>query len=229
MNALSTFNFNTSAIRVVTIDGNPWFVASDVCRVLGFKNPTVSLKALDADERAKTDLGPIAPTANIISESGLYKLVMRSDKPQAKPFQDWVAKIVLPAIRKDGGYIFGQENMTSDEFVRAAKKFAGRKPRTVAAEGTLWYCLQDLIPPSLLKDYSRGACWTRAFVRTNAPEGSVSKRRMTNAAGYPSPTIVVSADALPTVLTYITGKMKGIDFRASWAKLPEPLQMSVAA
>lgn len=64
----------------------------------------------------------------LISESGLYKLIMRSDKPQAKPFQDWVTKVVLPAIRKDGGYIAGEENTDDDDLLMArALQVAQRK------------------------------------------------------------------------------------------------------
>ncbi|PBC22352.1 BRO family protein [Mesorhizobium sp. WSM4311] len=108
---------------MVTIDGNPWFVASDVSAPLGWTldNLRYHLKSnLTADEKrvvAKRD-GSL-PTGSLfegnmawvtlISESGLYKLVMRSDKPQAKPFQDWVTKVVLAAIRKDGMYVVGEE------------------------------------------------------------------------------------------------------------------------
>ena len=55
--------------------------------------------------------GPRCPSLGLISESGLYKLVMRSDKPEARQFQDWVTRVVLPAIRKDGGYIQGEEKV----------------------------------------------------------------------------------------------------------------------
>lgn len=72
-----------------------------MCRVLGHKNPSVAVKHTDNDERAKSDLGSGVP-ANVISESGLYKLILRSDKPEAKRFRDWVTRDVLPAIRKDG-------------------------------------------------------------------------------------------------------------------------------
>lgn len=93
---------------MVTLDGNPWFVAADVCRTLGISNPSVAVRALGADEWAKANLAQRGMGSAItLSESGLYKLVMRSDKPEAKPFQDWVTKVVLPAIRKDGGYILG--------------------------------------------------------------------------------------------------------------------------
>jgi prophage antirepressor-like protein len=94
---------------VVTIDGDPWFVAADACRALEMdvsKGTHQHMRGLDASEKrlATRDLfrGIGHRPTTIISESGLYKLILRSDKPQAKPFQDWVTKEVLPAIRKDG-------------------------------------------------------------------------------------------------------------------------------
>ncbi len=85
---------------MVTIGGEPWFFASNVCRVLGLSNTTLAVRPLGEDEkctlnRIKVGLPGGAPI-NAISESGLYKLVLRSDKPEAKPFQDWVTKEVLP-------------------------------------------------------------------------------------------------------------------------------------
>lgn len=122
-NALTTFNFNTSAIRVVEIDGQPWFVASDVCRTLGMAvkadgsvNTHNALRPLNADEITTYRIsGNRGSASKIVTESGLYKLAMRSDKPDAKPFQDWIARVVLPAIRKDGGYIAGEEKVASGE------------------------------------------------------------------------------------------------------------------
>lgn len=102
----------------MTLEGNPWFVARDTCEALemnlvGGTNPW--LKHLAGEEKRPIPKGLIfgkgMSQATVISESGLYKLIMRSDKPQAKPFQDWVTKEVLPAIRKDGGYIMGEEKV----------------------------------------------------------------------------------------------------------------------
>ena len=95
---------NTSAIRVVTIDGNPWFVAADVGRILEIINITDRLKSkyIGEDEKAINFIGNIQ--FNLISESALYKLTMRSSSENAKPFQDWVTKTVLPAIRKEDSW-----------------------------------------------------------------------------------------------------------------------------
>ena len=101
----------------MTIGNDPWFVAADIANVLGLSNVTETMRVVLEPEQyrvvAKSNLNSIEGSfpnrgANVISESGLYKLVMRSDKPQAKRFQDWVTKDVLPAIRKDGGYIMGE-------------------------------------------------------------------------------------------------------------------------
>jgi hypothetical protein len=77
------------------------------------------LQALDATEKARVPHGLIGGKGGnqltLISESGLYKLIMRSDKPEAKAFQDWVTKVVLPAIRKDGGYVMGEEKVVTGE------------------------------------------------------------------------------------------------------------------
>lgn len=97
-------------IRTIVIDGEPWFVAVDVCNVLEIKNPSDALnKQLEDFERARFNLGRQGK-ANIISESGFYTLVLRSRKPIAKPFRIWVTSEVLPSIRKTGSYIANSSN-----------------------------------------------------------------------------------------------------------------------
>lgn len=94
-----------SKIRVVEINGELWFVARDVCTALGLNiigGVHQHLEKLASDERARSRvLGMRGSQANLVSESGLYKLVLRSDKAKAKAFQHWVTRDVLPAIRKD--------------------------------------------------------------------------------------------------------------------------------
>ena len=118
----ATAEVTDHTIRTVTINGQPWFVAADVCRVLSLgveKGQSKNLHYLQADEKAQLTPGQIGGKgmshATIISESGLYKLVMRSDKPQARAFQDWVTREVLPAVRKDGAYIMGEEKVRTGE------------------------------------------------------------------------------------------------------------------
>lgn len=102
-------NEDFGSIRTVILDGEPWFVAADVCRILEHSNPTMAMDGLEPFERAKFNLGRQGE-ANIISESGFYTLVLRSRKPIAKPFRIWVTSEVLPAIRKTGKYIAPSEN-----------------------------------------------------------------------------------------------------------------------
>jgi len=103
MPEITPFCFEDVVVRTLIIDQEPWFVAADVCAVLEHTNPTMAIESLDDDERAKKSLGRQGD-ANIISESGLYTLIIRSNKPQAKPFRRWVTREVLPAIRKTGSY-----------------------------------------------------------------------------------------------------------------------------
>jgi anti-repressor protein len=106
-NALRIFEFEGIEVRVVEKDGEPWWVAKDVCDVLGIQNVTQAIEALDSDEKLPyvLDRAGQKREVNIISESGLYTLIMRSNKPDAKRFRKWVTSEVLPSIRKHGGYL----------------------------------------------------------------------------------------------------------------------------
>lgn len=103
MNELQVFNYESIEVRTVLYDGEPWFCLVDVCRVLGLSNPRSVAERLDEDERRKFDL-PRQGETWFINESGLYTVILRSDKPEAKPFRRWVTSKVLPSIRKTGGY-----------------------------------------------------------------------------------------------------------------------------
>lgn len=103
MNDLQIFNYESNEVRTVMIDGEPWFCLTDVCRVLGLSNPRSVADRLDKDERRKFDL-PRQGETWFINEAGLYTVILRSDKPEAKPFRKWVTGTVLPAIRKTGSY-----------------------------------------------------------------------------------------------------------------------------
>lgn len=100
----SVFTFGTNTVRVVMRDGEPWFVASDICAALGYKNASKAVADhLDADERYNESLER-GGFLVLISESGMYTLVLRSHKPEARKFAKWVTGEVLPTIRKTGGY-----------------------------------------------------------------------------------------------------------------------------
>ena len=96
----------SAEIRTVKINNEPWFVANDVCAILNHTNPRKALQMLDDDEKGVTKgytLGGVQEM-NVVSESGLYALIIRSNKPEAKKFRKWVTSEVLPAIRKTGSY-----------------------------------------------------------------------------------------------------------------------------
>lgn len=136
---IQAFMFQNVEVRAFTgDDGDPWFVAKDVCDVLGFKNTADATKNLDENEKSSIEpnmlsqqvglentLNPrtigknvrtVIPEAGkggrnltLVNESGLYSLIFNSRKPEAKAFKKWVTSEVLPSIRKHGGYIQGQE------------------------------------------------------------------------------------------------------------------------
>lgn len=101
---LQLFDFEGNQVRALEINDEPWFVATDVTKILNLSNTTVALSRLDEDERSKFNLGRQGK-ANIVNEYGLYKLILASRKPSAKKFQRWVTHDVLPAIRKHGAYM----------------------------------------------------------------------------------------------------------------------------
>ena len=123
MNEITSWNYESSEIRTVQVNGEPWFVLADVCKVLELSSPHKVADRLENDERNQipvTDsLGRYQNTA-IINESGLYTVILRSDKPQAKPFRKWVTSEVLPSIRKHGAYMTEQtleRALTSPDFL----------------------------------------------------------------------------------------------------------------
>lgn len=120
------FTFGAHAVRVMQRDGEPWFVAADVCGALGYKNTTQAVADnLDHDERyiCQIDRGG---SLVLINESGLYALVLRSRKPEARKFAKWVTGEVLPSIRKTGGYQqstnVAQALQTSAEVARSVQQ-----------------------------------------------------------------------------------------------------------
>ena len=105
MNELQTFSFNNQPVRTVQLNNQPYWVLKDVCDVLELSNPTVVANRLENDEVTKFNLGGLSGETNIITESGLYAVILRSDKPNAKEFRKWITAEVLPAIRKTGAYL----------------------------------------------------------------------------------------------------------------------------
>lgn len=107
MSALSVFSFTEeNPVRVQILNQEPWFVALDVCRILGLKNNRQAISSLDDDEKGVIKVDTLGGIQELqaVNESGLYALVFKSRKPEAKRFRKWVTSEVLPSIRKTGGY-----------------------------------------------------------------------------------------------------------------------------
>ena len=129
-NGIQTFNFNNATMRTLTdMAGDPWFVLKDCMNILNLGNPSETIKMFDDDEFSTTEvidsIGRRQHTY-IISEPGLYRLVMKSRKPEAKEFQRWITHEVLPTIRKHGAYMTQKtidKALTSPDFlIRLATK-----------------------------------------------------------------------------------------------------------
>lgn len=143
MNELKTYTNPTfGSIRTLNIDGEPWFVAVDVCKALDIGNVSMAISRLDDDEKNTVSLTegiPGNPNKTIVNEPGLYALVLSSRKPEAKAFKRWITHEVIPSIRKHGGYVAGQEHMSDEELMAKAllmaqKTIADRDARISALQ-----------------------------------------------------------------------------------------------
>lgn len=140
-----TFHLSESAsftVRTVLRDGEPWFVAADVCAALGHTNTTMALERMDEDDLSTAEvidaLGRVQ-VARTINESGLYSLILGSRKTEAKPFKRWVTSEVLPEIRKTGGYARNTPVALPDfsDPVAAARAWADATESKLKAETAL--------------------------------------------------------------------------------------------
>ena len=128
MNELQIFNNEEfGSVRTITKDNEPMFCLADICKALEIKNATDVAKRLEEDEVTRLNLGSQSGETNFVTESGLYAVILRSDKPNAKKFRKWVTSEVLPSIRKNGGYIYGQETLSDDELLSKALLVAHNK------------------------------------------------------------------------------------------------------
>ena len=118
MNQLQTFNFSNQSVRIVIVDDSPWWVLADVCGVLEIGNP--SMVDFDRDEVRTLRITEGGPERRIINESGLYSMIMRSRKPEARTFRKWVTSEVLPQIRRTGSY--GIKQLSRMEILQLALK-----------------------------------------------------------------------------------------------------------
>lgn len=140
MNELQIFNYQSNEVRTIIKDGEPWFCLVDVCRVLDLSNPRSVAERLYADERRKFDL-PRQGETWFINESGLYNVILRSDKPEAKPFRKWVTSEVLPSIRKTGTYSTSALPPAAKEVLARAKEKNAR-----ARLASMWLKIAQVNP-----------------------------------------------------------------------------------
>ena len=129
--------YKNSPIRIVEKDGEPWFVAKDVCDILALGNPRSSIALLDEDERGvhSMDTPSGKQEMGIISEAGLYSLILRSRKPEAKAFKRWVTHEVLPSIRKTGAYL--SPGMSNEQVKALVATLEEEMYRRIQAENRL--------------------------------------------------------------------------------------------
>lgn len=144
-NEIQKFDFRGASLRTLTDEaGEPWFVAKDVCDILELGNVSQAVSRLDDDEKSNITTNDIAQNGGkaplIISEAGLYSLILKSRKPEAREFKRWVTHEVLPQIRKTGGYIPASDT-DSDEDIMAravlvAQKTIKQKNQQIAEQQT---------------------------------------------------------------------------------------------
>lgn len=141
---ITPFAYGDQQVHVVTRDGEPWFVARDVCDVLAITNAGNVLAALDEDERSSIHIADGTsgnPNKALVSEAGLYSLILRSRKSEAKAFKRWVTHDVLPSIRKRGGYLTPEATekaLTDPDFIiRLATSLKEERTKRQAAEAQI--------------------------------------------------------------------------------------------
>lgn len=144
---LVPFSYSGQEVRVMTDEfGNPWWVAKDVCDILEHSNHRVAIEMLDDDEKGVSKVYTLGGEQDVstVSESGLYTLILRSNKPEAKPFRKWVTSEVLPSIRKTGSYSVQKSpehlkiSNCFEDMTRLAKMFGlqGNQALLAASSGT---------------------------------------------------------------------------------------------
>jgi prophage antirepressor-like protein len=158
MTSLTQFVFNSQQVRIISVNGDPWFVASDVCKILDVTNVSKALSRLDDEEIMSLDRKSILTLSDdpntvrlsAISESGLYSLTLGSRKPQAKDFKRWVTREILPTIRKTGKYEIAPSQpalpQTFSEALRLAADLEDQKQKLMAENQALQIEVQTLEP-----------------------------------------------------------------------------------
>ncbi|MFE5334153.1 phage antirepressor [Embleya sp. NPDC056575] len=158
MTSITPFSFPETGqpVRTITLGGEPWFVTTDVCTVLAHTNASQAVATLDEDEKgvsiAETPGGP--QQVGIVSESGLYSLILRSRKPQARAFKRWITREVIPSIRRTGSYTVAPaapalpDITTAAGVLAMAEQFARTARQLVEADAKL----RELEPKAIAHD-----------------------------------------------------------------------------
>lgn len=122
MSNVQVFSFNNAEVRTVELNGDVWFVAKDIADILEYRDAHTLTRRLDDDEKDTQKVSTLGgeQELTIINESGLYNAIIGSTKAEAKMFKKWVTSVVLPSIRKNGGYIANQEQLTPEQIVANA-------------------------------------------------------------------------------------------------------------
>lgn len=151
MSDLAVFTLHDRPLRSVLVNGDPWFLAGDVCAHLDLANVGQAIAGLDEDERGSITIAdgtPGNPNRAIVSEAGLYALALRSRKPEAATFRRWVTHEVLPSIRKTGGY--GQTMPTGPELLARAVLEAAETIKALEATAEGQRARLQLVEPKAL-------------------------------------------------------------------------------
>jgi len=169
------FSASNQKLKCIAIEKEPWFVAKEICDILGLKNVTVATSILDQGETADLSLSYVSSNGTIqnrktkvVNESGMYALILNSRKPEARTFRKWVTSEVLPAIRKKG-YYGASYSPTSYLDVRdvpfVQKPFNGFNLRVIKIKGEEWFSLIDVH-----RCIGSQTCVTQAVKKLNAKQ-----------------------------------------------------------
>lgn len=139
-NQLQIFNYQSKQVRTVTKDGEPWFVAKDICDILELGNSRMALERLDNDEKSVSLIDTPGGTQSmqVVNEPGLYVLILGSRKKEAKAFKRWITHEVIPSIRKHGAYMTPQKIeevlLNPDTIIQLATELKKERERRLALE-----------------------------------------------------------------------------------------------
>jgi anti-repressor protein len=188
MNGFEIWDYKGIEVRTIEKDGEPWWVLADVCKVLELSNSRNVSARLEDDEKGVTSVDTLGgiQKMTIINESGLYAVILRSDKPQAKPFRKWVTSEVLPTIRKTGSYAVQQkqDSYTITDPIKRAERWIEEQKEKQALEDTVAVQAQQIaelqpksnycdvvlrcngtVPISVIaKDYGKSAVWLNRYL-----------------------------------------------------------------